>query len=71
MQDILCEGTESRINTPGTCSGNWEYKLKENYMTLLDAIVKAKPAAAKGTYLKSIAISTTMGAGIKINPTSK
>ncbi len=46
-------------------------KLKENYMTLLDAIVKAKPAAAKGTYLKSIAISTTMGAGIRINPTSK
>lgn len=46
-------------------------KLKENYMTLLDAIVKAKSAAAKGTYLKSIAISTTMGAGIRINPTSK
>lgn len=46
-------------------------KLKENYMTLLDAIVKAKPAASKGTYLKSIAISTTMGAGIRINPTSK
>ena len=46
-------------------------KLKENYMTLLDAIVKAKPAAAKGTYLKSIAISTTMGAGIRINPSSK
>lgn len=46
-------------------------KLKENYMTLLDAIVKAKPAVAKGTYLKSIAISTTMGAGIRINPTSK
>ena len=46
-------------------------KLKENYMTLLDAIVKAKPAAAKGTYLKSIAVSTTMGAGIKVNPTSK
>lgn len=43
-------------------------KLKENYDTLLDAIVKAKPAAAKGTYLKSIAVSTTMGAGIKINP---
>lgn len=46
-------------------------KLKENYMTLLEAIVKAKPAAAKGTYLKSIAVSTTMGAGIKVNPTSK
>lgn len=43
-------------------------KLKENYDALLDTIVKAKPAAAKGTYLKSIAVSTTMGAGIKINP---
>ena len=43
-------------------------KLIENYETLIEAIVKAKPAAAKGTYLKSIAVSTTMGAGIKINP---
>ncbi len=43
-------------------------KLKENYDALLDTIVKAKPAAAKGTYLKSIAVSTTMGAGIKISP---
>ena len=42
-------------------------KIKENYVALLDAIVKAKPAAAKGTYLKSIAISTTMGPGIKIS----
>lgn len=46
-------------------------KLKQNYAVLFETIVKAKPAAAKGTYLKSIAISTTMGAGIKINPTSK
>jgi large subunit ribosomal protein L1 len=46
-------------------------KIKENYLTLLDAIVKAKPAAAKGTYLQSIAIATTMGAGLKINPSSK
>ena len=46
-------------------------KIVENYSVLLEAIVKAKPAAAKGTYLKSIAISTTMGAGIKVNPTSK
>ncbi len=43
-------------------------KLKENYDALLDTIIKAKPAAAKGTYIKSIAVSTTMGAGIKINP---
>ena len=41
-------------------------KIKENYETLMEAIVKAKPAAAKGTYLKSIAVSTTMGPGIKI-----
>ncbi len=43
-------------------------KLLENYNALLDTVIKAKPAAAKGTYLKSIAVSTTMGAGIKINP---
>ena len=43
-------------------------KLKENYDALLETIIKAKPAAAKGTYLRSIAISKTMGAGIKINP---
>ena len=43
-------------------------KLKENYDALLETIIKAKPAAAKGPYLRSIAISTTMGAGIKINP---
>ena len=42
-------------------------KIKENFNTLLDAIVKAKPAAAKGTYLKSVAITTTMGPGIKID----
>lgn len=43
-------------------------KLKENYDALLETIIKAKPAAAKGTYLKSIAVSTTMGAGVKISP---
>ncbi len=43
-------------------------KLKENLDTLMDAIVKAKPAATKGQYIKSCAIATTMGPGIKINP---
>lgn len=42
-------------------------KLKENFSTLMDAIIKAKPAAAKGTYLKSVVISSTMGPGIKVN----
>lgn len=43
-------------------------KLKENLDTLMSALIKAKPAAAKGQYLKSIAVSSTMGPGIKINP---
>lgn len=41
-------------------------KLQENYQTIMDAIIKAKPAAAKGQYIKSISISTTMGPGISI-----
>lgn len=42
-------------------------KLKENLAVLMDAIIKARPAAAKGTYLKSIVISSTMGPGIKVS----
>ena len=42
-------------------------KLRENFSALMDAIVKAKPAAAKGQYIKSVAVSSTMGPGIKIN----
>ncbi len=43
-------------------------KLMENLTTLMDAINKAKPAAAKGTYLRSVVLSSTMGPGIKVNP---
>ena len=42
-------------------------KLTENLRTLMEAIIKAKPAAAKGTYIKSAVISSTMGPGIKLN----
>ena len=42
-------------------------KLSENFDTLVDAVVKAKPAATKGQYLKSIVVSSTMGVGIKVN----
>ena len=42
-------------------------KLKENYEALMEAIVKAKPAAAKGQYVKSVALASTMGPGVKIN----
>ena len=42
-------------------------KLKENFDALMDAIIKAKPAAAKGQYLKSVVVTSTMGPGVKIN----
>jgi large subunit ribosomal protein L1 len=43
-------------------------KLQENFQTLIDTLIKAKPASAKGQYMKSITVSSTMGPGIKINP---
>ena len=42
-------------------------KLAENYQTLIDAIIKAKPAAAKGQYIKSVALTTTMGPSVYVN----
>lgn len=41
-------------------------KLLENFNTVMEALVKAKPAASKGTYLKSITIAATMGPGVKV-----
>jgi large subunit ribosomal protein L1 len=46
-----------------------ERKLLENYAALIDELVRAKPAAAKGRYLRSITLATTMGPGIKVDPT--
>lgn len=43
-------------------------KLEQNFRALMDAIVKAKPATAKGQYLKSVSVATTMGPGVKVNP---
>ena len=43
-------------------------KLRENFDALLEAIIKAKPAAAKGQYLKSVTVASSMGPGVKINP---
>ncbi|MBQ9563562.1 MAG: 50S ribosomal protein L1 [Lachnospiraceae bacterium] len=44
-----------------------EDALKENFQTLMDAIVKARPAAAKGQYLRSVTLASTMGPGVKVN----
>ncbi len=45
-----------------------EEQLAENFQTLIDAIIKARPAAVKGQFLKSVTLSSTMGPGVKINP---
>ena len=42
-------------------------KLAENYQTLMDAVIKAKPAAAKGQYIRSVALATTMGPSVYVN----
>ena len=42
-------------------------KIKENYDALMEAIIKAKPAAAKGLYVRSVSVASTMGPGVKIN----
>jgi large subunit ribosomal protein L1 len=44
-------------------------KLADNFKTLIDAVIKAKPSAAKGQYLKSVTITSTMGPGIRVNTT--
>jgi large subunit ribosomal protein L1 len=47
-----------------------EEQLTDNFQTLIGSINKAKPATLKGTYLKSITLTSTMGPGVKINPNS-
>jgi large subunit ribosomal protein L1 len=44
-----------------------EVKLGENLKTLMEAIIKAKPSTAKGTYIRSAVLTSTMGPGIKLN----
>ena len=44
-----------------------EEQIADNFQTLIEAIVKARPAAAKGQYLKSVVITSTMGPGVKLN----
>jgi len=45
-------------------------KLVENFSTIFDTLLKAKPAAAKGTYMKNVTVTSTMGPGVKVDPSS-
>jgi ribosomal protein L1 len=72
VQDIKAGKVEYRLdktNITHLAIGKVSFgpeKLKENYAAIMDALLKAKPAAAKGQYIKGIAITTTMGPGIKV-----
>ena len=72
VQDIKAGKVEYRLdktNITHLAIGKVSFgpqKLKENYTAIMDALVKVKPAAAKGQYIKGIALTTTMGPGIKV-----
>ena len=55
------------IHTPIVKASFGKEKLADNFNALLDAIIKAKPAAAKGQYLKNVTVASTMGPGVKVN----
>lgn len=57
----------SIVHAPIGKSSFGEEKLKENFLAMMDALVKAKPVAAKGRYLRSVTVSSTMGPGVKVN----
>jgi large subunit ribosomal protein L1 len=74
IRDIKAGKVEYRLDKTGiihTLVGKANFdaaQLSENINVLLDAVVRSKPAAAKGTYLRSITLTSTMGPGVKIDP---
>ncbi len=74
LQEIKAGKVEYRldktniIHTPIGKASFGKEKLADNFNALLEAVVKAKPAAAKGQYLRSVTVASTMGPGVKINP---
>jgi large subunit ribosomal protein L1 len=76
VRDIKAGKVEYRLDKTGIVhaivgKASFEQShLAENIATLLDALMRAKPAAAKGTYLRSISLSSTMGPGVKVDPSS-
>ena len=75
VRDIKAGKVEYRLDKTGiihTIVGKASFEEKqitENLGVLLDAVVRAKPSAAKGTYLRSITLTSTMGVGVKVDPT--
>ena len=75
INDIKAGKTEYRldksniIHVPIGKASFTEEQLTDNFQTLIDAVVKAKPAAAKGQYIKSLVVASTMGPGVKLNVT--
>ena len=76
VQDVKSGKVEFKVDKAGNLHVSvgkvsfGDEKLKENILTLMDSVIKAKPASSKGTYLKGLTVSTTMGPGIKIDPLS-
>jgi len=74
MEEIKAGKVEYRldktniIHTPIGKASFGPEKLQDNFTALLEAVIKAKPAAAKGQYLKSVTVASTMGPGVKLNP---
>jgi len=73
VEEVKSGKVEYRVDKTSIChviigkASFGKEKITENLNTLMEAIVKAKPSAAKGTYIKSLVISSTMGPGIKLN----
>jgi large subunit ribosomal protein L1 len=76
VQEIKAGKVEYRVDKAGNIHvpiGKVSFdneKLVENFTTIYEAILKAKPAAAKGTYVKNVTVTSTMGPGIKVDPST-
>ncbi|OGP93785.1 MAG: 50S ribosomal protein L1 [Deltaproteobacteria bacterium RBG_16_54_18] len=74
VQDVKSGKVEFKVDKAGILHVSvgkvsfGQEKLRENILTLLDSVLRAKPPSSKGTYVKGLAISTTMGPGIKVDP---
>jgi large subunit ribosomal protein L1 len=74
IQEIKAGKVEYRVDKTGIIHvhiGKVSFdqeKIEENYRTMVDALIKAKPSGAKGQYIRSVAVSSTMGPSVRINP---